>query len=246
MPNSIKCRSAGRRRASWRTRAFSSRSTARKARCSNCSRLPLVVVRRAPNSSSPVIDRVAFFFCVLKFSVCADAGHSLGGALSTIAAAWLATQQAALPFASLSLVNFGAPRVGDPNFAAWFGTLNVSLTQRMSEPTFVCVRAPMSSHQTVVERAAWHRDPAPRFPPQHTVFGARAVVRRASLAAQRSNVCALSTHRSHTLQLLLHVRRHVHACADRAVLRRQRLSSVQRGQRRRSKLQRSVFDSESV
>ncbi len=43
-------------------------------------------------------------------------GHSLGGALAVLAAADLA-QRTGL---SVRMVNFGAPRVGDPVFAAWY------------------------------------------------------------------------------------------------------------------------------
>jgi len=70
-------------------------------------------------------------------------GHSLGGALATLSAAYIATQSN-YGFASVQLLTFGSPRVGDPAFATWFASLNVA-----------------------VQRMTWHRDLAPRVPWQN-------------------------------------------------------------------------------
>jgi predicted lipase len=73
-------------------------------------------------------------------------GHSLGGGLALLSAAYLATQNK-MGFATMRLQTYGAPRVGNPAFASWYATLNVP-TQRMT----------------------WHRDCVPRLPWRNTLF----------------------------------------------------------------------------
>lgn len=64
-----------------------------------------------------VRDEARHFFDGHDFTSLVVTGHSLGGALATIAALDLAD---AYPWASVGCVTFGAPRVGNATFAAHF------------------------------------------------------------------------------------------------------------------------------
>ncbi|KAJ3101033.1 hypothetical protein HK100_004610 [Physocladia obscura] len=60
-------------------------------------------------------------------------GHSLGGALATIAAADIFQHlQDRIDSSQITLITFGQPRVGNPQFASWVNSLNFTHTFRVT------------------------------------------------------------------------------------------------------------------
>jgi len=69
-------------------------------------------------------------------------GHSLGGGLSTLCVADLAGVE---NIGVDSLINFGSPRVGDADFAAWFSGLGVPLVDRVTHYKDIVPHLPLRS-----------------------------------------------------------------------------------------------------